>query len=292
MNKDKKLLTNIQEALRDKMGKSYLEINVEVENGYVRLHGIVDTLAEREYAAEVVRDVPYVKGVDNGLTIAIDNFHEDDEIEHKVLEKFMNESDLDIKKIGVECDKGTIILRGQASTLGEVELAKELAAQVHGVREVRTLVKFSDDVQGVDDSSIVNGVELAFATSRMVEAEDINTSCHKGVVTLEGIVDNNEQKEAAIYIAKTVPGVRKVVEKLRMRHDHEYGDGYLTNKLRRALNEENRVSPAQVKVYVVNEIAYLSGKVYSVDAKKVAEEVAYQTKGIKRVVNDITIAYH
>ena len=30
LNKDKKLLTNIQEALRDKMGKIYLEINLEL----------------------------------------------------------------------------------------------------------------------------------------------------------------------------------------------------------------------------------------------------------------------
>lgn len=293
MTRDDQLKSNIEDTLNNKMGKSHLEINVEVEKGYVKLQGIVDTLAEREYAAEVVKKVPDVRGVDNDLTIAMDNnLWEDEKIEHMVLKTFLREPKLDIKKIGAECEKGTVILRGQASTLGEIELAKELAAQVHGVREVKTLVKFTDDAKEVDDSSIVNGVEVAFAASRKVEAEDITTSCSKGIVKLEGIVDNDEQMEAAELLAKTVPGVRKVINKLQTRHDSLQGDGYLTNKLRKAFNADGRVSPAQVKAYVVDETAFLSGKVYSIDAKKAAEEIARTIEGIKSIVNDITVAYH
>jgi len=292
VTKDDQLKASIEEALKNNMSKSYLEINVEVEKGYVKLQGIVDTLAEREYAAEVVKKVPFVKGIDNGLTIAMDTFEEDEEIERLVLKKFMEEPRLDIKKLGAECEKGTVILRGQASNLGEIELAKELAAQVHGVREVKTLVKFAEEAKDVDDSSIVNGVEVALATSGMVEAEDVITSCSKGIVKLEGVVDNHAQKEAAQLLAKTVPGVRKVINKLKTRHDTERGDGYLTNKLRRALNEDGRVSPGQVRAYVIDETAYLSGKVYSIDAKKAAEEVAHKLEGIKQVMNDIAVAYH
>jgi hyperosmotically inducible protein len=292
MHWDEKLKSDIEETLEREMGKSYLEINVEVEKGYVKLQGIVESLAEREQAEQAVKKVPYVRGIDNGLTVAMDTIQEDEEIEHLVLEKFVNEPKLDIKKIGAECEKGTIILRGVASTLGEIELAKELAAQVQGVKEVKSLVKFDETAKEVDDASIVNGVELAFATSGLVEAEDIITSCSKGVVRLDGIVDNAEQKEAAVIIAKTVPGVRKVVERLKTRHDNTDGDGYLTNLLRKALNDDPRVSPAQVKGYVIDETAYLNGKVYGIDAKIAAEEVARKIEGIKKVVNDIIVAYH
>ncbi|KJS87006.1 MAG: hypothetical protein JM58_05715 [Peptococcaceae bacterium BICA1-8] len=292
MTKDDQLKANIEEILSNNMQNSSLGINVQVEKGYVKLHGMVDTLAEGEFAAKLATRIPFVKGVDNGLTVAMDNLREDDEIAQLVLKKFMNEPKLDIKKIGAECEKGVVILRGQASTLGEIEVAKELAAQVHGVREVKTLVKFSEEAKEVDDASIVNGVEVALAASGVVEAEDVDTSCTKGIVKLEGIVDNNEQKEAAELFAKIVPGVRKVINKLETRHDNEKGDGYLTNVLRRTLNKDDRVSPAQVKAYVVDETAYLSGKVYSIDAKKAAEEVARKIKGISEIVNDITVAYH
>lgn len=292
MNWDEKLKSDIEEALEKEMGKSYLEINVEVEKGYVKLQGIVESLAEKKQAEKIIRKVPSVRGIDNGLTVAMDTIQEDEEIVHLVLEKFINEPKLDLKKIGAECEKGTVILRGVASNLGEIELAQELAAQVQGVKEVKTLVKFAEAANEIDDSSIVNGVEVAFATSGLVEAEDIITTCTKGIVTLEGIVDNAEQKEAAIIIAKTVPGVRKVIENLKTRHDNAYGDAYLTNKLRKALNEDPRVSPAQVKAYVVDETAFLSGKVYGIDAKNAAKEVARKVPGIKKIVDDITVKYH
>ncbi|MDK2823849.1 MAG: hyperosmotically inducible periplasmic protein [Clostridia bacterium] len=292
MTKDDQLKANIEEILSNNMQNTALGINVQVEKGFVKLHGMVDTLAEREYAAELVKKLPFVKGIDNGLTVAMDNFRNDDEIMHLLLEKFMDEPKLDIKKIGAECEKGEVILRGQASSLGEIELAKELAAQVPGVKEVKSLVKYTEEAKEMDDSSVVNAVEVAFSASDIVEAEDIDTSCINGIVKLEGVVDNNEQKGAAELLAKTVPGVRKVINNLETRHDNTRGDGYLTNKLRKALNKDERVSPAQVKVYVIDGTAYLSGKVFNIDAKKAAEEIAREMDGIRKVVNDVTVAYH
>jgi len=292
MTNDDQLKANIEETLSNNLRNTALGINVQVEKGYVKLQGMVDTLAEKEAVAKLVQNIPQIKGIDNGLTVAMDNFRNDDEITHLVREKFMDNPQVDMKKIGAYCEKGVVILRGQASSLGEIEVARELAAQIPGVREVKTLVKFTEDAKELDDSSIVNGVEVAFATSGLVEAEDVETSCHKGIVKLEGTVDNVEQKEAAEVIAQTVPGVRKVINELHTRHDTLEGDKFLTNKLRKELNRDPRVSPAQVKAYVAQNTAYLSGQVYNVNAKKAAEEVARKIKGIDQVENDIIVAYH
>ncbi|MFZ7102903.1 MAG: BON domain-containing protein [Peptococcaceae bacterium] len=290
--KDERLKANIEEILNDNMQNSALGINIQIEKGYVKLYGMVDTLSEKEFAADLVKKLPDIKGLDNGLTVVMDNFRNDDELDRLVMEKFMDEPQIDVKKIGAECEKGVVILRGQASSLGEVELAKELAAQVPGVREVKSLVKFTEETRELDDSSIVNAVEVAFSASNIVEAEDVYTSCQKGIVTLEGMVDNQEQKEAAELFAKTVPGVRKVINELLFRHDNDKGDAYLTNELRRKLNREDRINPAHVKAYVEKGTAHISGKVFSNEAKKAAEELAGKMKGIKQVVNDITVAYH
>jgi len=292
MTRDEQLKASIEEALNNHFPSGNFGINIQVEKGYVKLHGMVETLAEKEGVTKIVNKLPDVKGVDNGLTVTMDNYTNDEEINHMLTEKLMNERKLDAKKIGANCEKGVVILRGQTSSLGEVELARELAAEVPGVREVKSLVKHTNEAKVLDDASIVNAVEVAFSVSRMVEAEDIETSCSKGTVKLEGTVDDNEQKEAAEIVAKTVPGVFKVVNNLDTRHDNPDGDEYLTNKLRRRLNQDRRVSSAQVKVYVIKGIAFLSGKVYSIEAKKAAEEVAKELKGIEQVMNDITVAYH
>ena len=292
MTKDDQIKLSIEEALSNNFRNTALGVNIQVEKGFVTIHGMVDTLWEKEEIVDLVSKLPQVKGVDNGLTVAIDNMREDDEIEELVLKTFSKDPRMDIRKIGAECDKGVVILRGQASSLGEIEVARELAAQVHGVKDVRSLVKISNEAKEIDDASIVNGIEMAFAASEMVEAEDVETSCTKGVVTLIGFVDNNEEKEAAEIIAKTVPGVRKVINKLKTRHENTQGDTYLTNQLRRALNKDPRVSPAQVKGYVVEGTAYLSGKVYTIEGKRAAEEIARNLTGIKQVINDVTVAYH
>lgn len=292
MDSDKRLAQAIEEKIKDKFQGTPLDINFQVIKGYVKLYGVVDTLAERERIASLIADIPSIKGVDNGLTIGTENIQDDEELGHLVVERFSKDRRIDLKKIGAQCDKGVVILRGQAANLGEIEVARELAAQVQGVKEVRSLVKISEQAKEIDDISIVNTIESSFADTRLVEAEDVETSCKKGVVTFIGLVDDNEQREAAEVIAKTVDGVRQVINKLKTRHGATKGDEYLTNKLRRALNKDQRVSPAQVKVYVVNGTAYLSGEVYSIEAKKGAEEVARELKGIDQVINDITVAYH
>ena len=71
----------------------------------------------------------------------------------------------------------------------------ELATQVHGVRDVRSLVKISEEAQEIDDISIVNSIESFFAIFSLVDAEDVETSCEKGIVTLIGLVDDNEEKK-------------------------------------------------------------------------------------------------
>lgn len=292
MTRDEELKNRIKDVLSENLANTAWGINVQVEKGYVTLQGVVDTLAEKEKAAQILQGLSEIKGIDNSLAIALDSYRTDEEITRLVEEKLRREPRIDLKKIGAECDKGVVILRGQASSLGEIELARELAAQVPGVREVRELVKFTEEAKDVDNASLVNGVEVAFSTSDLVEAEDVVTSCQDGVITLEGTVDTKEQKEAAEVIAKTVPGVKKVINRLKTRKDSTQGDEYLTNVLRRALREDGRVGPGQVKAFVVDGVAFLSGQVFSIDTKKAAEEVARKVDGITRVVNDITVAYH
>lgn len=292
MDKDEKLAQAIEKVIKEKFQGTPLDINFQVIDGYIKIYGVVDTLSERERIASLISDIPHIKGIDNGLTIGTDNYQADDEIEKLVVEHFSKDRRIDLKNIGAQCDKGVVILRGQAANLGEIEVAKELAAQVQGVRDVRSLVKISEDAKEIDDISIVNSIESAYAVSRLVDAEDVETSCKKGTVTLIGLVDDNEEKEAAEVIAKTVDGVRQVVNKLKTRHGATSGDEYLTNRLRRALHKDPRVSPAQVKAYVIGDTAYLSGQVYSIEAKKSAEEIARKLKVIKQVVNDVTVAYH
>lgn len=141
----------------------------------------------------------------------VDEFGYDKGIDSLLKEKFLHEPVLDVRKIGVEYEDGVVILRGQASSYGEMELAKELAFQIPGVEDVKSLLKYEKDV---NDESILDGVEVAFSISGMITGENIHFNCHKGIVTLNGTVENSEEKEVAELLAKTVPGVHTVINDL------------------------------------------------------------------------------
>lgn len=87
-------------------------------------------------------------------------------------------------------------------------------------------------------------------------------------------------------------GVTRVVDQLEVRHGELEEDAYLTNLIRRKLDEDPRVSPGQVKVFVEDGMAFLTGQVYTVDAKIAAGEVAGRVDGINGISNDIEVKAH
>lgn len=72
--------------------------------------------------------------------------------------------------------------------------------------------------QTLDDSAITARVKTEIAqTAGMGEAAVINVDTYRGVVSLAGFVDNEQQKATAAQAAKRVPGVDKVVNNLEIK---------------------------------------------------------------------------
>lgn len=294
MNHDEMIKNKLNELLFENMENADMGINIRVADGYVTLFGIVDTLSEKEYAGKAAVSIPGVKGVDNSLTIGMDRKINDDDINQEVVSKITTNKDIKGSQIGAITNKGIVHLKGTTRTLEEAKLAKRLAGTVMGVSEVISDIEITGDKDSPqDDASLVNFVEGAFAASHEVEAEDVRTSCEKGVIYLEGTVDTPQQKFKAGYWASTVPGVKKVVNKLKTRHGGDDEDSRLTNILREKLRQNPWTAPgAQIESYVIDGIAHLGGEVYSVEAKRNAELEVLKMRDIKQVQNDIEIARH
>lgn len=291
--RDDAIKAQVEKVLSRNMQNSNLGINIQVEKGYVTLHGVVDVLAEKMAAGELVRQIQEINGLDNSLTVGADRFLDDEEITEKVTQNILNDRQLDGKKIGAQTHRGIVTLVGSVNTLAEKDMAMKLATTVPGVKEVQSALRFVEaDYGPTDDASLVNEVERAFVAHSQLRADDIGTTCQNGVVRLEGTVDNYVQKLAAERVAGTVPGVRRIINGLSIRHGETEGDRNLTNIARETLRETPNISPAQVKVYVVDGIAYLSGDVYSVEAKHTAEKAIAKLEGIEQVMNDIQVVVH
>lgn len=62
----------------------------------------------------------------------------------------------------------------------------------------------------VDDSAITTKVKSSFVADPMVSALAINVETTKGVVHLQGIVNNEQERQRAIQLAQAVGGVKQV----------------------------------------------------------------------------------
>lgn len=211
MRQDDLIKEEILHGLWNNFDNGDLGINIQIEEGYVSLQGIVDTLSEKNFATEVVKSVAGVKGVDNSLTVSMDGTIADADISHRVIASIRSDKLLQDSGVEVETHKGIATLYGKVKTLAEAKQAKKLATTVMGVKEVVSNIKVIGDVhRPSDDATLVNNVEAAFAASNEVDAEDIHTSCRNGVIYLDGTVSTAKQKDVAAQWAAVVPGVQKV----------------------------------------------------------------------------------
>jgi osmotically-inducible protein OsmY len=72
--------------------------------------------------------------------------------------------------------------------------------------------------QFIDDASLTARVKTQIAqTQGLGEAAKINVDTYRGVVSLAGFVDNEQQVRAAVQAANKVPGVSKVVSNLQIK---------------------------------------------------------------------------
>ncbi len=78
---------------------------------------------------------------------------------------------------------------------------------------------FADETAGqyMEGSSITAGVKAKFLADSQIKSLDISVATEKGVVTLTGTVDNQAEITKAGEIAKSIKGVTKVRNDLKLK---------------------------------------------------------------------------
>lgn len=208
---DKDIYNNVKKNLFNEMALSSDDIEVDVDKGKVTLMGMVDVLAEKYKAEEVVKSSIGVKAIDNSITIAMDNMLTDKEITDLVMERL--EQYKRLSKISAVSKGGTVTLHGNASCSAEAEKAIEVAATVQSVKGVQCQIKIAQEEE-IDDATITNAIERAFSLSENVSPRLVNTKTENGLVILSGVVPTEEEKKEAYKIASNIKGVKKVQNKV------------------------------------------------------------------------------
>jgi hyperosmotically inducible periplasmic protein len=125
------------------------------------------------------------------------------------------------RDIKVEVNRGVVQLNGFVDSQEQKSEAASIARNIDGVKEVRNnlIVEERASTLGevIDDSTLTAKVKAALIASEETKAHQINVETKQGVVQLSGFVDDAATKSAATSVAKSVTGVRLVMNDLSIK---------------------------------------------------------------------------
>ena len=118
----------------------------------------------------------------------------------------LQKSGLDIDNLrGIEVG-GIVILRGKAPDAASAAAAGAYASSL-GYERVANLITVFDPP---DDRAIERVAERKLALQRALEGCNLHVDSKRGIVTVQGTVSSELQKDVALDIVKNIDGVRSV----------------------------------------------------------------------------------
>lgn len=141
------------------------------------------------------------------------------------------------------------------------------------------------------NADLQKDVQDAIKWEPLLSAAEIGVIAKDGVVTLTGIVDSYAKKMEAETAAKSVVGVKAVVEKIEVRFSNSFkkSDTDIANDALKGFKSTWDVPDDKIKITVENGWATLEGEVPWNFQREAAKNVVNNLMGVKGVTNNIKI---
>lgn len=144
----------------------------------------------------------------------------------------------------------------------------------------------------MDDSTITSRIKNEMIKDETVKARKIDVDTVRGHVTLTGVVETKAESRKAMEVARSVNGVKSVKNNLQIGKKtwtEAVNDNYLVSKIKSKLIVEPEIRSLNIDVDVHRGVVTLTGIVQSWDQKKRAIEIARNTDGAVRVVDNLKL---
>ncbi len=240
MNEDLKTLDAARAALASEaaVDAHHHDIDLAFTDGALTVTGEIASVAGKKLALEALAAVPGVVGIVDRLHVAPAQRMGDGEIRTLVRDAFLQEPALaeltltEIIKgqeelvreppvgsrgsIEIDVQDGVVTLNGEVPGLGHKRLAGVLAWWVPGSRDVINGIAVNPDERD-DDNEITDAVRVALEKDPFVNAGQIRVATNEAVVTLDGLVPSESEREMAEADAWYVFAVDKVVNRIEVK---------------------------------------------------------------------------
>lgn len=206
-NNDEVLRQQVKAALFRETQSAGIDVQVGVEDGKVRLHGVVDVLSHKRAAEEIARRIPGVTHIENDVTVAneepVSDRHLLERIEQRLSRNPWRGS------IGCRVHKGVVTLVGHAATNDQVYAAIREAEGTAGVREVRVARVKVGEGRKEDDADVSRAAEHLL-DEMGYDHRLFEVYSDAGVLFVKGFVPTGADKSRIKTAMHRIPGVDKL----------------------------------------------------------------------------------
>ncbi len=142
------------------------------------------------------------------------------------------------------------------------------------------------------DAAITSKVKTRLASDPEINPFRIDVDTNASVVTLNGTVKRESQREEAEKLAETTTGVLSVVNEISVgdkAFSETTDDVWITTKITSKLTADPEINPFTIDVDCHRGVVTLTGSVNRASQRIEVEKHATETKGVRKVVNKITV---
>jgi len=210
--------------------------------------------------------------------------------------------------IDVDTDQGRVTLNGGVATERERHDAIALAEQVHGAREVRSLLQVVPGPNQMEiareDRDVRRDVQAELRTDPRIRDSHIHVqSVNQGLVLLSGEARDVGDELQALEDARSAHGVRRVESDIRAtdresdrnvavenRQDDRVSDAWITAKIKMEFIADRDIPAGDIHVDTREHTVTLFGTVPNRMAADKAMSVARRVHGVASVHDELTVA--
>lgn len=213
----------------------------------------------------------------------------DIQLRDDVLAELKWEPSVHSAQIGVEAREGAITLQGRVGSYGEKWDAERAVQRVAGVQSVAVEleVQLPGDTRR-DDSDIAVSVNHALGWQIFVPKKQIKALVQDGFVTLTGTVTWEYQRNAAVAAVRYLMGVKGVSNQIHL--EPVASLQLVKEEIEAALKRRAHTEAGKIGVAVSGANVTLSGIVPDWHERSIARETAWNTPGVRTVVDNMTMS--
>jgi osmotically-inducible protein OsmY len=215
-----------------------------------------------------------------------------EDLQRDVQEAIKWEPLLKAAEIGVTAKEGIVTLTGTVDSYFKKSEAEDAAKNVTGVKAVveKITVSFGVGFGKREDNEIAREILNAYKWNWEIPNDKIKVKVEKGWVTLEGELEWNYQREAAVNAVKNLDGVTGVSNNMKIKSD--INDIIEKKDIESALRRNWSIDDKSIRVNVHGSNVTLDGTVDSWYEKDEASRIAWNAPGVSAVANNLVIDYN